>query len=153
VGLNVSADDKSRPYGAANPAFSGTVDGLLPGDNISVTYTTTANPSSPVGNYLVASVFNDPDAKLSNYALSMRNGMLAVRTAGAVKIISITRANNYAQVLATGDANVVYTIQASLDLISWSDIGTVTTDASGRLQFDEAEAEGAAFRCFRVFLP
>src|SRR5439155_23075758 len=61
--LNVSVDDKIRPYRAANPVFTGTITGLQNGDNITVTYVTTAISSSPVGAYTITPQLNDANGK------------------------------------------------------------------------------------------
>src|SRR5205814_866665 len=45
--LTVTVGNASRSYGDANPAFSGTISGIVSGDNITVSYSTTANVSSP----------------------------------------------------------------------------------------------------------
>lgn len=63
-----------RFYGAANPVLHETVIGFLPADGITYTFTTTATQSSdatttPNPCYPININFNDPNSKLSNYAL------------------------------------------------------------------------------------
>jgi hypothetical protein len=152
VSLNISIDDHSRPYGAPNPALTGSTVGLLPGDNIVATFITSANQSSPVGAYSVEAEINDTQAKLSNYSLTVRNGTLTVRGSSRVKITSISRSQGQAHIIATGDASVTYTIQASPDLISWTNIGNATSDATGLFEFDSGVPD-PGFRFFRMFLP
>ena len=65
--LTVTVNDAARLYGAANPALSGTLSGLQPGDNITATCVTSANAASPIGSYPIQSLLNDPDGKLANY--------------------------------------------------------------------------------------
>ncbi len=79
--LNVSADDASRPYGAANPRLTGTISGIRNGDNITATFGTTAIPASPVGEYPIQPALSDWDNKLGNYAVSLHNGSLTVTPA------------------------------------------------------------------------
>jgi hypothetical protein len=81
--LTVTADNQSRTYGAANPAFTGTVSGVQGGDNITATYTTAAIPASPVGGYAITSLLQDPDGKLGNYNVTTNNGVLTITKAGA----------------------------------------------------------------------
>jgi MBG domain (YGX type) len=77
--LTIAANNAARPYGANNPAFSGTVTGLLNSDPISGTFASpTAVSASPVGAYpIVPTAFGTP-AILSNYTLALINGTLAV---------------------------------------------------------------------------
>src|SRR5204862_208609 len=49
--LIVSADNKTRIYGAANPPLTGAIDGVQNGDNITPSYGTPATASSNVGGY------------------------------------------------------------------------------------------------------
>ena len=49
--LTVTANDASRSFGAANPAFTGTIAGLQNGDAITASYSCSATTSSPVGSY------------------------------------------------------------------------------------------------------
>src|SRR6185503_13253621 len=78
AGLTVTADNASRAYGAANPTFTGSVVGLVNGDNITATFSTTADATSPVGGYPITSSLNDPDGKLGNYTVSSVNGTLTI---------------------------------------------------------------------------
>lgn len=72
--LVVTANDQSRPYGAANPVLTGSIAGLQPGDNITATYSTAADTTSPVGNYPITVTLSDPDSKLSKYSVTTNNG-------------------------------------------------------------------------------
>lgn len=79
--LVVTAMDAGRFYGDSNPAFTGTITGLRSGDNITVTYTTVANPGSAVGTYQIIPTLVDPDNKLGSYAVTINNGALTVTPA------------------------------------------------------------------------
>ena len=68
--LSVAAANATRLYGAANPAFTGTITGLKNGDNITASYTTVADPTSNVGSYAITPLLSDPTNKLSNYAVT-----------------------------------------------------------------------------------
>jgi hypothetical protein len=78
--LTVTANDTNRVYGAANPAFTGTMTGLQNSDNITASYNCSAAASSPVGSYSIVPTLNDPDAKLGNYAVTLNNGLLSITT-------------------------------------------------------------------------
>src|SRR6185436_12543887 len=79
--LSVTADDKSRTYGAANPAFTGNIVGIQNSDNITAIYSTPATASSPVGPYSIVPSLQDPDSKLGNYTVTVNNGTLTVTPA------------------------------------------------------------------------
>ena len=87
--LVVTASNQSRTYGASNPTLTGTLSGLLNGDNITATYSTTATPASPVGTYTIVPTLVDPDGKLANYNVTISNGSLSVTAA----TLTITAAN------------------------------------------------------------
>ena len=61
--------------------FTGTLTGVQAGDNITVTFTSTASATSDVGSYAITPVFNDPDGKLSSYTLHETNGVLTITKA------------------------------------------------------------------------
>ena len=82
TGLTIAANNASRVYGAANPAFTGTATGAAAGDVFTVAGTSPATPTSWVGGYaIVPSV--TPAALLSNYTVTTNNGTLTVTQAGA----------------------------------------------------------------------
>ncbi len=79
--LVVTALDAGRFYGDPNPALTGTITGLKSGDTITATYSTVADPNSPVGAYLIIPTVVDPDNQLSNYVVIINNGTLTVTPA------------------------------------------------------------------------
>jgi len=76
--LIATADNQSKLYGAALPAFTGTLAGVQNGENITATFTTVATAGSNAGTYAITPVVSDPDNKLGNYAVTMVNGTLTV---------------------------------------------------------------------------
>ena len=79
--LTVTVDDAARTYGAANPAFSASVDGFVLGDDASIldgrlALRTTATRGSDAGRYAITgSGLEVPDG---NYRLAYREGTLTV---------------------------------------------------------------------------
>jgi hypothetical protein len=79
AGLIVFADDKSRPYGQANPPLTASYLGFVNGDTMGnldqpVVLTTLATPGSPAGTYpIVASAAAD-----ANYSITLQNGTLTI---------------------------------------------------------------------------
>ena len=86
--LTVTANDASRVYGAPNPTFTGTVNGLVNGDSFTITYETTATPTSPAATYPIIPTVTGPG--LSNYTVVAKNGILTVTPAGANVTITVT---------------------------------------------------------------
>ena len=77
--LSVTAANVSRLYGDANPVFTGTITGIRNGENITVTYATTATATSPVGTYPITPTLSDNGTgALANYAVTSSNGTLTV---------------------------------------------------------------------------
>ena len=79
--LSVTADDKSRQYGDANPDLTGTLTGVKNGDPVSGSYSTTADKTSGVGDYAIAAHVGGTDAVLANYETTLVNGVLHVAQA------------------------------------------------------------------------
>jgi subtilisin-like proprotein convertase family protein len=104
--LVVSADNQSRVYGAPNPRLTGTVAGLQNGDNITATYSTTAQTNSPVGNYPINIGLSDPDNLLVNYSVAANTGVLTVTQA-----VLIGQANNATRFY--GQTNPQFTVSYS----------------------------------------
>jgi hypothetical protein len=89
--LTVTVNNASRPYGSANPTFTGTITGLIPGDVITATYSTTATAASLVGDYPITATLSDPGNVLGNYTVAIVNGDLTVGTAPLT--VTITNAS------------------------------------------------------------
>jgi hypothetical protein len=83
--LVVTPDDQVKVYGANNPALTGNLAGLQPGDNITASYTTTATANSPVGTYNIVATLLDPNGQLANYSSVVINtGTLTINPATLV---------------------------------------------------------------------
>ncbi len=80
----VTPDSQRRSYGASNPPLTGTFTGVQNGDNITVTFSTLAAPSSPVGTYPIIAGLSDPDGKLAEYSVTASIGSLTVLLAPLV---------------------------------------------------------------------
>jgi len=79
--LGVTADDKTKIYGSANPVLTISYTGFVNGDDSNAitepTITTTANTGSDVGNYPIELA----GGTASNYALTLTNGVLSITKA------------------------------------------------------------------------
>jgi hypothetical protein len=88
--LSVTASNATRLYGAANPAFNGSMTGLVNGDSISVVYSCAATTTSPPGAYPIVPALVDPANRQSNYQVTLVNGTLTVASAAPQAILSIS---------------------------------------------------------------
>jgi|GEM_PF-1864945 len=82
----ISADDKSRIYGTANPQFTATYNGFVNGETLATSgvsgtpsLSTEATSSSPVGSYVI--VASTGTLASENYSFSFVNGKLSVSKA------------------------------------------------------------------------
>ncbi|MBZ5523970.1 MAG: DUF11 domain-containing protein [Acidobacteriia bacterium] len=77
--LTFTVANASRIYGNANPAFTGTFVGIKNGDVLTVTFTTTATATSPVGTYPITPVVSGPRA--IDYTIVVSGGVLTITKA------------------------------------------------------------------------
>jgi hypothetical protein len=83
---------------------------------------------------------------------SIVNVEVTVNKAGS--IVPIHRlANGHMQLDFAGIPGKTYRVQASTNLAAWSDIGSVTVDSSGTLQFEDANAAAFRTRFYRTVTP
>jgi hypothetical protein len=83
--LTVAIDNATRVYGTTNPAFTGTLTGLQPGDNITATFTTAAAATnSQVGSYPIVPLYSDPGGKLGIYRVITNGGTLTITKASLI---------------------------------------------------------------------
>jgi filamentous hemagglutinin family protein len=84
--LAITANDLSRIYGAANPALTQTVSGLVNGDTVTGTAATNAGASSNVGSYAIT---QGSLAASANYTVSFTGGTLTITPA----LLTVTAAD------------------------------------------------------------
>jgi 6-phosphogluconolactonase (cycloisomerase 2 family) len=100
--LTVTAANASRLYGDPNPAFTGTITGLKNGDSVGAVFSSPVTPASPVGNYAIIPTLVDPNNQLSNYVVTLNNGVLTVAPA-PLSVTAAVASRVY------GDPNPVFT--------------------------------------------
>jgi pimeloyl-ACP methyl ester carboxylesterase len=76
--LLVVANNASAAIGTAIPTLQGSLQGVVAGDGITASYSTTAVVGSPVGTYPITPVLSDPNSKLSNYSVTVGSGALVI---------------------------------------------------------------------------
>src|SRR5205085_2599949 len=128
--LTVTAADKTRAYGAANPALTGTLTGVQNGDNITASYSTAANATSAVGGYNIVPALTDPGAKLGNYSVTTNNGTLSIMPA-ALSVTADNKSRTYgaANPTLTGTLTGVQNGDNITD--SYSTIATLSSPVGG----------------------
>jgi len=99
--LTITADDKSRIYGDANPSFSGTYTGEKNGETFTVSGSTAALSTSPIGTYAITPSVSG--VTVSNYNIVSNNGTLTI-----TKIMLTVTADNKIRIY--GSANPAFTI-------------------------------------------
>ena len=118
--LTVTANNATRSYGAANPAFSGSVTGIQNGDTITAIYNSAATPASPVGSYDITPTLSDPGNKLSNYAVARNKGTLTITAA----TVTIT-ANNSTKTLSAPNPTLSWTASG---FVNGDNVSVLTTN-------------------------
>jgi hypothetical protein len=116
--LTVTASNASRPYGATNPVFSGTIAGLQNNDNITATYSTTATTNSSAGTYAITPHLVDPNNRHTNYTVTLVNGTLTVTAPSSPPVIqSVTQSGGSLTFTWSAISNQMYQIQSTTNLI------------------------------------
>ena len=76
--LGASAADQTREYGAPDPVFTGTLTGVVAGDNITASFSASDVPTSLPGTYPIVVSLNDPGGRLGNYTVTTHDGVLTI---------------------------------------------------------------------------
>ena len=116
--LAVTANNTNRLYGQSNPAFTGSLLGVVNGDNITASYGSAATAASAVGTYTIVPALIDPSGKLGNYSVSSTNGTLTVGNATLV-VTAVSQTRNY------GQANAPFTVSYN-GLVNGQDASVVS---------------------------
>ncbi|WP_106639819.1 MBG domain-containing protein [Allosphingosinicella vermicomposti] len=118
--LLVTASNQSRVYGDGNPALTYVADGLVNGDTLSGTMTTTATTTSNVGNYAIT---QGGLTASGNYVMTFKDGVLQV-TPRALIVTAKNQSRQY------GDANPLLGFDA-IGLVNGDQLlGDLATEAT-----------------------
>jgi Ca2+-binding RTX toxin-like protein len=93
VTLTVTANDRTIVYAQSIPQVDGILSGVVQGDNITARYTTSATSTSNVGTYVITPSLNDPNGRLANYVVTMKNGALTIQNV-AIEPDPVNRGQN-----------------------------------------------------------
>ena len=153
VPLTVTANNANRPYGVANPTFTGTVIGLTNGDNITETFSCTASNTSPAGTYTnaIVPILVDPNGRLVNYSpITTNYGTLTITPAIVLSAPSFLGDDQFQLSFNTASGQN-YTVQYSTDLVHWTSIVELPGNGS-TLTITDVNASSAQ-RYYRVISP
>jgi len=152
--LVITADDKSRPYGGANPQLSVSYAGFVNGEDTNVlggilVLTTTADSSSPVGTYPISA----SGLTSGHYAISFVDGILTV-TAATRPVLTILEVNAKGVVFLeiTSDPGLRLRVQRSTNLKTWVDV-TTEDNPTGTIDVSDEAASGQPHLFYRTAPP
>jgi hypothetical protein len=121
--LTVTANNTNRYSAQANPVFTDTIIGLTNGDNITVTNTTTATSSSPVGLYPITPSLVDPSDRETNYVVNLIPGTLTILSLPETVSFTYPTTNNGVYVSTSNSVSVSGTVSDQLSVIevTWAE--------------------------------
>jgi len=131
--IMVTANPESAEYGQAIPLLTGSVSNLLPqsSGSVSVVFTTTAVPLSPVGSYPIVATLSGPASANYTVVMSPASGMLQILPAASVTAEQPMSQASYAGLPLLLSANVGSTTQGlPTGTVTFLDNGTVVTTAT-----------------------
>jgi MBG domain (YGX type)/Bacterial Ig-like domain (group 3)/NHL repeat len=135
--LVVNVNNASRPYGAPNPTFTGTVTGVVPGDDVVVTYVTAATQTSPAGHYVIGA--NVSGTSAGNYIANIHPGALEVNPLATATAVATSGSPATVGANVTFTATVTTTSGVVSGTVNFSDgatiLGTGTLNSSGVATF------------------
>ena len=130
--LTVIADDQTRMYSLTNPPLTASYVGFVNSDNTNVlqgspVLGTSANASSPVGNYPI--IIAPGTLSADDYSFVFNSGTLAVTSAPVPVILSFELTNQVISVTWSSVAGALYGLQYSSNLTDagWNDISPAVT--------------------------
>jgi streptogramin lyase len=86
--LTITANNATKVYGTANPAFTVTVTGAENGNSFTESFTTSATVSSPVGSYAIVPSVTGTD--LADYTQSVIDGTLNITQAASTTSVQVS---------------------------------------------------------------
>ena len=151
--LTITADNASKTYGAANPAFSAAFSGLVNGDLSSVVtglgFTTPATTASGAGNYAVT----PGSASAANYSLTYAPGTLTVNKA-ALTITPDNASKTYGAANPTLTASFSGLVNSDLSsVVSGLALNTTALTGSGVGGYPITASSGSAANYSLTYAP
>ncbi|MEM6643814.1 MAG: MBG domain-containing protein [Bacteroidota bacterium] len=134
--LTATANNKEIVFGEAVPTLDGTVTGVVNGDNITASYTTTSVNNTDAGMYTIMVMLNDPDGRLLNYNVTLADGNLTINKADqqitfpAIPTIDLASTSTVT-LGASSNSDLLIAYRLDQGDGSISDLGILTINAAG----------------------
>jgi hypothetical protein len=151
VALTVTAESKTKPYGAADPAFTAAYAGFVNGETAAVlggTLVFARAPGENAGTYAITS----SGLTSANYTITYLSGVLTITSTGNIPVTLSITSDHSANILIAWNSvsNVTYRVQykSSLAEASWTDLpgDVIATDKTA----SKADARTSTSRFYRV---
>jgi sugar lactone lactonase YvrE len=130
--ITATASPATAEYGQAIPLLTGSLSGMQPevAGSVSVVFTTTAVPLSPVGTYPIVAIVSGPSSANYTVVMSAASGALQIVPAASVTTEQPLTQGSYAGLPLLLTANVGSTTQGTpTGTVTFLDNGTVVTTA------------------------
>jgi hypothetical protein len=120
---SVTPNAASKTYGDANPTLTGTLDGFLPADNVTATYSRVAGETVAGSPYLISATLS-PIEVLGNYNLTYNTANFSITK----RPITVT-ADAKMKVIGQPDPELTYKVTSGSTAFSDTITGALTRDA------------------------
>jgi hypothetical protein len=147
--LAISAADKSKLYGAANPTFTGSISGIQNGDGVSLSFSSAANASSGVGDYAIVPHADATDAVLANYSVDASNGTLTI-SKRTLTIAAADKSKLYGADNPTFTGSISGVQNADAVSLSFSTVANASSDVGDYAIVPHADATDAVLANYSV---
>ncbi|MGN6641802.1 MAG: MBG domain-containing protein, partial [Verrucomicrobiota bacterium] len=151
--LTVTANDETKFFGQADPAFTATYSGFVETDDNSVlngTLTFTRESGEAVGLYAIT----PSGLSASNYQVNFNPGTLTIAPSPVPMILSLTNAGSDQFVITWSSvSNVMYQVRYRSDLASGDWIPLTNVTATNETAFATDNTGGAPQRFYQVIIP
>ncbi len=156
--LTATANDTNRPYGTPNPVFTVSYNGFVNGESTNVlsgspAMSSPATTNSPVGTYPIQ--MTQGTLSSPNYTFTLVDGTLTVLPVPPVLAIQYMAdtGGQTNEVVLQGvgiTPGSTWNVQASADLLQWTDIGTAQAAVDGTVTFTETNTLSYPTRFYRL---
>lgn len=120
---SVTPNPATKVYGAADPAFTGTLTGFVAADNVTATYTRAAGETVLGGPYAISATLA-PAAVLSNYTITYNTALFTITPATAVinfgNVVQTYSSGPLAPTVTTVPAGLAYSMSGAPDIAAGS---------------------------------
>jgi hypothetical protein len=124
---SVTPDAKTKVYGSADPALTGTLFGFLAADGVTATYSRTAGETVLGGPYTISATLS-PAGVLTNYTITYNTASFSI-TPKAASVTANNKTMSYGDAIPPLDATVTGTVNGDTLNYSLSTTATSSSDA------------------------